>query len=1376
MDFINQGGIVASCYYDTQTSGQSDTGKGTPQTTSAMQRQVTFTGWDFTDVWKIHEGTSYPYFVEVNTISKETFGVRPYCLYGKGSVNLSTGNFILAQTDLCIPSVGPSLEFTRFYNSQDDYTGTQGKGWTNNFNVHLTINQDGSVSVAYDDGHVYTFTYDGTSYVRPAGCFETLTAGPGSGYTLTFKDQTGYIFNDIGQLTSITDQNNNTLTLTYTGGLLTLASEPTGRTLSFNYDTNNRLTGVTDTAGRTVTYTYDNEGNLATVQDVLGNVTSYHYNTQGLTEIIASGGNTLLSNIYDSGKVTHQTDGSGNTTQFSYDPDNHRTTMLSALGNTITTTFDEKYRSTNITYPGNITGTYTYDINNCLTSITDPLNHTTSYTYDGNGNLLTVTDPASHTTTMEYDDNNNLLLVENALEKQSTFTYDSNGNLIKTTDSLGNETLYNYDESGLLLSTTTPDTGLGSGTTIYTYQNGLMQTVTDPAENTTTYSYNAAGQPITITDNAGKTSAMTYDDAGNLLTVADPLGNTTSYTYDWRGNILTKTDARGNTSSYTYNNNGLLVSKIDALNNETGYEYDAENRLVKVTDPRGNITQLSYDDLGRLTGVTNPLGDTITNQYDAAGNLIGRIDALGNQVLTVTYDELYNPKNMTDALGNNVSFDEYDELNRLTRFTDPGGNITQFEYDDLNRLKSTIDALTGQGRQEFDAHGNRTAMVDPNNNQTSFSYDNADRLTGRTTAASGNITLTYNNRDLIAQKINARGQSTTYEYDDAGRLISATYPDGTVSYTYDQNSNLLSATDSTGTIEYQYDALNRLVEYGDTWGNTIEYAYDAIGNLRILTYPGGRQVQYQYDETNRLIQVTDWADRVTTYEYDSNGRLVKTVHPNGTQTTRTYDEAGRLLQLKDVDAGGSVISQYDYTYDAAGNLIQEENFNENVSLTMDDAALTYATDNRLATYNGQTVLYDADGNMTAGPLAGEMAGLTYDARGRLTGAGNTTYTYDAGNNRISVAGAVYQSFVVNPNASLSQVLIQTDEQNHQTFYIYGLGLIGQEDEGGVYRSYHFDHRGSTIALTDESGNITDRFQYAPYGELVYRSGNTATPFLYVGRYGVMTDESDLYYMRARYYNPVAKRFLSPDTLTGQVTNPQSQNRYIYCEGNPVNFIDPSGHDWIRAQYFMSELAGLHYDDLYDVYKNLEEDISYDGWSQSDLEDLTLQFRIANELLIIRGDPVYYDQDEKDEAKITLAGIMDEENEKEEQKLLLASILVMGRTIGYDGSGKAGSKVPSQLLRGMDFEEIVLQEQAITKNLTKIGNSIPDSLINGRIIEVKDVNYIYKNKQFRDYINSGMPIDLIVSPRTKISKPLQDAIRNSGGSIRVRQADGTYSIY
>ena len=308
-----------------------------------------------------------------------------------------------------------------------------------------------------------------------------------------------------------------------------------------------------------------------------------------------------------------------------------------------------------------------------------------------------------------------------------------------------------------------------------------------------------------------------------------------------------------------------------------------------------------------------------------------------------------------------------------------------------------------------------------------------------------------------------------------------------------------------------------------------------------------------------MVKVIDWNNRITGYEYDGNGRLVKTKRPNGTELTLIYDAAGQVVQRKEVDAEGNIIFQYDYVYDSAGNVIEENSDQEPLLHNLTGAVMEYGTGNILASYNGQQVEYDADGNMTYGPLNGQMAQYVFDARNRLISAGNTSYEYDAQNNRTAVIEDGNRTeYVINPNALLSQVLIRTDADGKQTFYIYGLGLIAQEDSEGNYSTYHYDSRGSTVAITDINGEVTDTFEYAPYGELVSRTGTTDTPFLFNGREGVMTDSNGLYYMRARYYNPEIKRFINQDVVQGAIENGLSLNRYAYSNGNPISYIDPFG--------------------------------------------------------------------------------------------------------------------------------------------------------------------------------------------------------------------------
>ncbi len=125
------------------------------------------------------------------------------------------------------------------------------------------------------------------------------------------------------------------------------------------------------------------------------------------------------------------------------------------------------------------------------------------------------------------------------------------------------------------------------------------------------------------------------------------------------------------------------------------------------------------------------------------------------------------------------------------------------------------------------------------------------------------------------------------------------------------------------------------------------------------------------------------------------------------------------------------------------------------------------------------------------------------------------------------------------------------------YIVYGQGLIYEEGNNSNLLIHHYDQVGSTTALTDGLGTLREAYEYSPYGEI--HSGDTSlTEFLYNGRYGVTTDSNGLYYMRARYYNPTILRFINQDVVLGTLPDILSLNRYAYCEGNPVSFIDPFG--------------------------------------------------------------------------------------------------------------------------------------------------------------------------------------------------------------------------
>jgi RHS repeat-associated protein len=328
-----------------------------------------------------------------------------------------------------------------------------------------------------------------------------------------------------------------------------------------------------------------------------------------------------------------------------------------------------------------------------------------------------------------------------------------------------------------------------------------------------------------------------------------------------------------------------------------------------------------------------------------------------------------------------------------------------------------------------------------------------------------------------------------------------------------------------------------------------------------LTYPDGKQVKYTYDNAYRLIGSVDWAGRSTRYQWDANDRVTKIEFPNRAQRTMEYDMAGRLIHRRERNPQGAIIVEYRYSYDAEGNVTSEDSsLTSPRPLPASVGSMTYDSDDRLTSFNGQTVTIDAEGNLTRGPLASITSDFRYDFNNNLTQAGNVSYTYDEEDHLIAIAnGGAVTRYFVDPSGALSRVLTKTGPSGIVTRYVYGIGLAYEETNGQI-KVYHFDQRGSTVALTDGSGAVTDTASYGPFGELVSRSGLGDTPFLFNGLFGVLTDPNGLNYMRFRWYSPEMKRFLSEDAHLGAITDISSLNRYTYAGNNPLILTDPNGQN------------------------------------------------------------------------------------------------------------------------------------------------------------------------------------------------------------------------
>ncbi len=210
--------------------------------------------------------------------------------------------------------------------------------------------------------------------------------------------------------------------------------------------------------------------------------------------------------------------------------------------------------------------------------------------------------------------------------------------------------------------------------------------------------------------------------------------------------------------------------------------------------------------------------------------------------------------------------------------------------------------------------------------------------------------------------------------------------------------------------------------------------------------------------------------------------------------------------------------------------------------------------------------YDHFGNTKTKVAGGNTTTYSWDDEGHLLGvdySGTTnddSHEYDGDGKRMrsKLAGATeWREFVYD---ELSGEILMEYTLVGGTFTIkavntWGLGLISSNREG-VKRYFHFDALGSTRALTDSSGNVTDTYEYNAFGVLESSTGTSVNPYRYVGQWGYYDDgamgsSSGLLLLGVRYYSPSHGRFWSWDPVP-------NLNLYAYVENSATMAIDPSG--------------------------------------------------------------------------------------------------------------------------------------------------------------------------------------------------------------------------
>nr|WP_304000470.1 RHS repeat-associated core domain-containing protein [Ruminococcus bromii] len=495
-------------------------------------------------------------------------------------------------------------------------------------------------------------------------------------------------------------------------------------------------------------------------------------------------------------------------------------------------------------------------------------------------------------------------------------------------------------------------------------------------------------------------------------------------------------------------------------------------------------------------------------------------------------------------------------LNTLTYGT---GQKISYGYDVFGNTKS----IKYNGNTAFnfytDRNGNITRSVDSIND---IQYNSVFDTTGRLVRTTANSTTAESNKKFL--------YSTEYGYDlnnNITKLINKT-PNATITnnYTYGKDNLLTKYKMTAGYIaNYTYDGLNRLTKVSVDTNSPIDTSY---------TYYDSAREDGNY--TTNLLEAETIGGVTYEYSYDTLGNITDIYRKDGdklkTLYNYEYDAMNQLIYVSDFESR----KIYNYTYDNAGNIISEvvRNTNSNgVPISTTNNSYTYGDTNwtdKLTAYNGQVITYDAIGN----PLtyrdnmafewengrilknintSDKAIQMSYDSNGMRTQKSidgvKTNYYYDSSNNLFAL----------------------TQGSDTLFFYYDNSGEVMSVSCNGTMYFYIKDLQGDITEIVDKDGKAVAEYAYDAWGNMLTEDNGTLTigklnPFRY--RSYVYDEETGLYYLQSRYYDPLTGRFLNADTNLN--SNILGLNAYIYCYNDSVNYLDRDGFQPIWAQIICGE--------------------------------------------------------------------------------------------------------------------------------------------------------------------------------------------------------------
>jgi RHS repeat-associated protein len=1017
-------------------------------------------------------------------------------------------------------------------------------------------------------------------------------------------------------LTEVRDPRGNAVTFTYDGQLRLVAStDALGQVTTLSYDDpgdSRRITRVTDPFGRYASFDYDGAGRLAHITDVLGLQSGFTYDGGDFVTALTTPYGTTRFVKGENGldRWLEITDPLGGKERVEYkanaaiaatDPAGRVPAGIGVTNNFLNyrNTFYWNKRAMAFA-PRDPASAHVYhwlhtsgplnQSSGTLESQKRPLEGRTWYRYPGQS-VSYIQGTSNHPT-----------VVARVLDDGQTQTwkteYNDFGTVTKRTDPLGRETTYVYAANGLDLlevrQTTAGANDLLMSYSGYTSQH-LAQTFVNAAGQTTTYTYNASGQPLTITDPTSAVVTYVYDANGYLQSVSRPMsGATTTYAYDGYGRVQSRTESDGYSLSFLY----------DAMNRVTrrtypdgSYDQTTYDRLdaAEQRDRMGRTTRRYFDQLRRLVAVRDPLGRTMTQDWcKNCGSLDAVTDARGQKT---SWDRdiqgrVVRERRADGTTASSFTFETYG--GRLATVTDAKAQTVTYAYNLDNTPQSVAYA--------------NTVMPTPT---VSYTYDSVYLRLVSMTDGTGTTLYAYKPLGVLGatQLASIDGPLTndtmTYAYDELGRMTSRLINGVGSTYAFDMLGRQSSEVNALGTFTYAYDGTTeRIASLTYPNGQLATYSYyGALGDDRLQTLHHKRsdgstlsRFDYTYDAVGNIATLRQQADNDPavswSYGYDADDQMMSAVERTTDTTPVTLK---RYAYLYDA-AGNRVTEQIDdavtaATYDglnrltgrqAGGALRVSGTVSEPATVDIQGKPATVTPDNRfdgsVPTTAGTNVFTvtatDPSGNSHAQAYQVDVTAsnqtFTYDANGNLTSDGTRTFEWDGSNQLLAVTAGTHRSEYaydgqqrrVHVAEKVSGVLQSEaylvwcgtricEERASDGTTVVRRAFEQGEQVGGVVHLFTTDHLGSLREVTDTSASVLTRFAFDPWGRRTIASGTDTTSIGYTSH---RRDASGLWLARYRGYDPDTGRWLSEDPIKFA----GGLNLYAYVLNNPITRVDPFG--------------------------------------------------------------------------------------------------------------------------------------------------------------------------------------------------------------------------